>query len=58
MLVEQKKFLSQAFRDLFGQQHSYAVLSGPSFADEILSNFPTLLVCASDNEETALRVQK
>lgn len=51
---------SEVFAQEFGREalSRYAVLSGPSHAEEVCVGIPTTVVCASDHEETAKRVQE
>lgn len=39
--------------DELGDQHAYAILSGPSFAREVAAGLPTAVVAASDDTEFA-----
>ncbi len=50
---------SVIYAEEFGQQHlaRYAVLSGPSHAEEVCLGIPTSVVSASDDVATARRVQ-
>lgn len=48
MLVEQEEFISEAVKQEFSGKLRYCILSGPSFAKEILLNMPTLVVVASE----------
>lgn len=36
----------------------YAILTGPSHAEEVIEKMPTALVCASDDEDLSLKIQK
>lgn len=56
MLVEQEKFISEAVKEEFNGKLRYCILSGPSFAKEILMNMPTLVVVASENQKDAILV--
>ncbi len=52
--------LSTAAREELGDSKTrdhYAVLSGPSFAYEVIRGFPTALTVAAHDEKTAVRVQ-
>ena len=51
MVVSQEKFLSQCVEDIFSNKMKYGVLSGPSFAEEIMKNYPTFVVVASKDEK-------
>lgn len=48
--------VSSVLRDLTGRQ--IAVLSGPSFAREVISKLPTAVTLATNNAETALLLQE
>jgi glycerol-3-phosphate dehydrogenase (NAD(P)+) len=48
---EDSKLLSEVSRDLL--PNPIAILSGPSFADEVAQNLPTAVTIASENEEVA-----
>ncbi|MFH1018239.1 MAG: NAD(P)H-dependent glycerol-3-phosphate dehydrogenase [Pseudomonadota bacterium] len=53
--------LSAVAREELGSsraQEHYTVLSGPSFAHEVIRGFPTALTVAAFNEKTGLRVQE
>lgn len=47
MVVSKKKFVSEIVQKLFGDKCNYSVLSGPSFAEEIVREYPTAVVVAS-----------
>ena len=49
--------MSQVIRQVAPEVASLAVLSGPSFAQEVSRGLPAALVAASDDEATAKRVQ-
>ena len=49
--------ISEICEEILGQC-TYAVLSGPSHAEEVARGVPTTVVAASENEEVAVRVQK
>lgn len=52
MIVAKEKFLSEEVEDVFGPgKLRYSILSGPSFAQEILEDHPTLVVIASKDEK-------
>lgn len=57
MLVETETFVSEAVEEMFEGKLRYCVLSGPSFAEEILNNMPTLVVIASKNLKDATMIQ-
>ena len=46
-------FLSDVAENILGEEHSYSVLSGPSFATEVARELPTAVVIASEDQETA-----
>ncbi len=48
---------SEVIKDICGGQIAYAVLSGPSFAKEVVVGKPTAVTIASDNIHTARRLQ-
>lgn len=50
--------MSQIIDDALGRQQPLAVLSGPTFAVEIMQGLPTAIVAASTDPELALRVQR
>lgn len=47
------KLLSQVVSEVFGNQYSSAVISGPTFAREVALNLPSALTVASEKEATA-----
>lgn len=48
MLIEEKKFISELFVEIFpDREDKYTVLSGPSFAAEIYQKMPTCVTIAS-----------
>lgn len=51
--------ITEVIEDVLGEdaRARIAVLSGPSFADELVRRLPTAVVAASDPEESALEVQ-
>ena len=49
MVLEKKQFVSEIVKNLFGDMINFCVLSGPSFAEEIIKGYPTLVVAASEN---------
>ena len=52
MLVKKEKFLSEEVEDVFGKGVlRYCILSGPSFAQEMIDKHPTLVVVASKDPE-------
>ena len=58
MIVSKKKFVSELVKKTLGDQITFCVLSGPSFAEEVIQNYPTTVVCASDNHDVKLFLQK
>ena len=51
MIASECKFICEYFQELFGDSLKYSVLSGPSFAEEIILKHPTLVVVASKDKE-------
>ena len=54
--METEQFISESVKELFKDQSKpleFGVLSGPSFAKEIIENMPTLVVVASENQKCA-----
>lgn len=53
------KTISQIAGDVFGESilNQWMTISGPSFAKELASNFPTAVVAASVNEDILKRIQ-
>ena len=49
MLVNEKKFISEFIKEELGENIRFGVLSGPSFAEEIIKDDPTLVVLASED---------
>jgi len=59
MIVSKEKFLSEVVEELFEGKMKYCVLSGPSFAKEMMDKNPTVVVIASKSKtarETAQRL--
>lgn len=58
--IEKKTFLrpSEIIRSVLGPPFPLVVLSGPSHAEEVARNIPTLVVTASQSEAAAVRVQQ
>lgn len=56
--VESLKTLSQRYREIFGDDKNYYVLSGPTFAKEVAKGLPTAAVVANGSSERALRMVK
>ena len=55
--IETGKRISQVVNDSLGTRR-YVCLSGPSFAREVVQNYPTAIVAASDDSEAAALVQQ
>eukprot|EP00927_Polykrikos_kofoidii_P078701 TRINITY_DN75514_c0_g1_i1.p1 TRINITY_DN75514_c0_g1~~TRINITY_DN75514_c0_g1_i1.p1 ORF type:complete len:363 (+),score=48.10 TRINITY_DN75514_c0_g1_i1:58-1146(+) len=51
-------FLSEAISEAFDRNQAFAILSGPSFAKQILQGHPTVVVVASNTLEHAVTVQR
>lgn len=47
------RLLHETVHEILGDQHPYAVLSGPSFAREVAAGLPTAVVVASNNRNFA-----
>jgi glycerol-3-phosphate dehydrogenase len=47
LYLKEKKLLSEAVIEALGRQQPYALLSGPSFAKEMMRDMPTAVVVAS-----------
>ena len=59
MAIKEKKFISEIFAEQFPDRgHKYAVLSGPSFAEEIYDKLPTIVTIASKSQETLDSLQE
>jgi glycerol-3-phosphate dehydrogenase (NAD(P)+) len=50
------RLLHQVAAEVLGEQHSLAVISGPTFAREVARGLPTAVTVASPNQDYALRV--
>jgi glycerol-3-phosphate dehydrogenase (NAD(P)+) len=50
--------MSEVFEEFFGKTDQYVVLSGPSHAEEVARNVPTVVAAASENENAAKTVQE
>jgi glycerol-3-phosphate dehydrogenase (NAD(P)+) len=59
ILLKEKKFFSQIWDDIFPPERkiSHVILSGPSFAIEIMKNFPTLIVLGCKDLQVAKFLQ-
>ncbi len=57
--VENTKFIIDLLKEAIPEYnlHQYAVLSGPSYATEVIKKIPTAIVAASSGIETAKKVQ-
>jgi len=51
MIVSKRKFVSEMVKQTLGESISFCKISGPSFADEMIKHFPTVVVAASENPE-------
>lgn len=58
LYLERRCLLSKAMEDAFDRDQPLAVLSGPSFAAQIIEKHPTVVVVASKKIEHASKVQK
>jgi glycerol-3-phosphate dehydrogenase (NAD+) len=56
--LKSRKLLSVVIRKVFDREQPYAILSGPSFAKEIVTGQPTAVVCASKFLYDAVTVQR
>ncbi len=54
--VESLCTLSAVYRDVFGDSEDYFVLSGPTFAEEVLKGLPCAAVIAGRDEERTLEL--
>lgn len=50
--------LSEIFYDVLGSDIKYAILSGPTHAEEVIKKMPTAIVCACEDESTAKDIQE
>lgn len=48
--LETGELLHDVAKETLGTEHTYAILSGPSFAREVAAGLPTAVVIASDNQ--------
>lgn len=53
MDTEKNQLLHDTKREILGSTHSYAILSGPSFAKEVAAGLPTAVVIASHDTKLA-----
>lgn len=58
LYLKEQKLLSEAVREALGRDQPYAMLSGPSFAKEIMQNMPTAVVVGSKYMYHAVAVQR
>jgi glycerol-3-phosphate dehydrogenase len=59
ILLKQKKFFSEVWPELFPNKNvHHCVLSGPSFAIELMKNYPTLVSLACKDKEIGKYLQK
>ena len=59
--VSSGKRMGQIFQDVFGKEYAdryYGVLSGPSHAEEVGRNIPTLITLAAHHPDTATAIQE
>lgn len=49
--------MSEVIQDVTSDEHPIVALSGPTHAEEVAKDMPTLIVAASHNEEAAMTVQ-
>ncbi len=55
--VETVKTMSRVLGEILGEKHKIAVLSGPSFAQEVARGHPTAVSVACEDEEVASLIQ-
>jgi glycerol-3-phosphate dehydrogenase (NAD(P)+) len=60
ILLKERKFFSQIWEEIFPSSRNiqHVILSGPSFAIEIMKEYPTLVVAGCKNIQIAEKVQK
>lgn len=57
MNLKEEKFLSEIVDEIFDKEKfRYCVLSGPSFAQEMIEKTPTLVVVASKDEKVFIEL--
>jgi glycerol-3-phosphate dehydrogenase (NAD(P)+) len=56
--VQSLKRVSEITQEIFGDNHHYVNLAGPSHAEELMQRIPTALVAASKSPEHAELIQK
>jgi glycerol-3-phosphate dehydrogenase (NAD(P)+) len=54
MVLSKRQFVSELVKKTLGDSISFCVLSGPSFAEEIIKRNPTVVVVASENQEVKI----
>lgn len=52
------KRISEVFYDEISSEIPYAILSGPSHAEEVIKKMPTAVVCASMDKNLAIKIQE
>lgn len=50
------RLLHEVTRDILGESHPYAVISGPSFAHEVAAGMPTAITIAAEDIDYAQRI--
>ena len=60
ILLKEKKFISEVWNDIFPKERSiqHLVISGPSFAIELIKNYPSVVTLACKDINLAHAVQK
>ncbi len=53
---ESGRLLHDVAKDILGDKPSYAVLSGPTFAKEMVMGLPTAISCSSEDDEFAQQI--
>eukprot|EP00127_Corallochytrium_limacisporum_P003594 Clim_evm77s150 gene=Clim_evmTU77s150 len=56
--VKTEQFMHEVIHSALGPDFRTAYISGPSFAKEMMKNYPTTAVCAAENLEDAKQVQQ
>lgn len=56
--LESHNRISEIFYQELGKDNSYAILSGPSHAEEVIKKMPTAIVCASNDLKLAKEIQE
>ena len=59
ILLKQKQFISEVWEDIFPKERNikHCVLSGPSFAIELMKNNPTVVTMACNDDKTGKYIQ-